>query len=86
MKRKLIIAATAVCLAAILAVAQHALNDYLLSLICFVGIFGILAVSLNLTNGYTGLFSLGHPAFMAIGGYTAALSDLPAGQKITLSA
>ncbi len=81
MKRKLIIAATAVCLAAILAVAQHALNDYLLSLICFVGIFGILAVSLNLTNGYTGLFSLGHPAFMAIGGYTAALLTFPLAKK-----
>ena len=31
----------------------------------------ILAVSLNIVNGYTGQFSIGHAAFSAIGGYTA---------------
>ena len=31
----------------------------------------ILAVSLNIVNGMTGQFSLGHAAFMALGGYTA---------------
>ncbi|OQY53336.1 MAG: hypothetical protein B6230_00490 [Desulfobacteraceae bacterium 4572_89] len=48
-------------------------NDYLIAIVCFTGINIILAVSLNLTNGFTGLFSLGHPAFMAIGGYVTAL-------------
>ncbi len=48
-------------------------NSYLIAIVCFAGINIILAVSLNLTNGFTGLFSLGHPAFMAIGGYTTAL-------------
>ncbi len=48
-------------------------NSYLLAIVCFSGINIILAVSLNLTNGFTGLFSLGHPAFMAIGGYTTAI-------------
>jgi branched-chain amino acid transport system permease protein len=33
----------------------------------------ILAVSLNLINGYTGQFSLGHAGFMAVGAYTAAV-------------
>lgn len=32
----------------------------------------VLAVSLNLINGHTGQFSLGHAGFMAVGGYTAA--------------
>ncbi|CAN5439091.1 hypothetical protein BH10PLA1_BH10PLA1_22720 [soil metagenome] len=32
----------------------------------------ILAVSLNIVNGYTGQFSIGHAAFSAIGGYAAA--------------
>ena len=36
------------------------------------GIAVILAVSLNIVNGYTGQFSIGHAAFFAIGGYTAA--------------
>ena len=48
-------------------------DEYLLAVVCFAGINMILAVSLNLTNGFTGLFSLGHPAFMAIGGYATAL-------------
>jgi branched-chain amino acid transport system permease protein len=48
-------------------------NDYLIAIACFTGINIMLAVSLNLTNGFAGLFSLGHPAFMAIGGYVTAL-------------
>ena len=36
-----------------------------------VGIAIILAVSLNIVNGYTGQFSIGHAAFFAIGAYTA---------------
>jgi branched-chain amino acid transport system permease protein len=35
------------------------------------GINIILAVSLNLVNGFTGQFSIGHAGFMAVGGYTA---------------
>src|SRR5262245_65478576 len=59
--------------------ATATLNDYLLSIIAFVGINIILAVSLNITNGFTGLFSLGHPAFMTVGAYvTAILTLLPA--------
>jgi branched-chain amino acid transport system permease protein len=33
----------------------------------------ILAVSLNVVNGFAGQFSIGHAAFMAVGAYTAAL-------------
>ncbi|MDW8262637.1 MAG: branched-chain amino acid ABC transporter permease [Phycisphaerales bacterium] len=32
----------------------------------------VAAVSLNIVNGFTGQFSIGHAAFMAVGGYTAA--------------
>ena len=52
---------------------ENTANDYILAIVSFTGINIILAVSLNLTNGFAGLFSLGHPAFMAIGGYTTAL-------------
>ncbi len=47
--------------------------------IVFINIFIniILAVSLNVVNGFTGQFSLGHAGFMAVGAYTAA--------KITLA-
>jgi branched-chain amino acid transport system permease protein len=37
-----------------------------------IGVNIILAVSLNLVNGYTGQFSLGHAGFMAVGAYAAA--------------
>jgi branched-chain amino acid transport system permease protein len=62
-------------------VAQRSMNDYVLSLVNFVGIYMILAVSLNITNGFTGLFSLGHPAFMAVGGYAAAILTFPVRRK-----
>jgi branched-chain amino acid transport system permease protein len=42
-------------------------------LLITIGIFGILALSLNLAVGRAGLFNLGHAAFFAIGAYTSAL-------------
>ncbi len=41
----------------------------------------ILVVSLNLSSGFTGVFSLGHIGFMAIGAYTAAILTLPLSLK-----
>ena len=48
------------------------INSYYLQIIIFIGINVTLAVSLNLINGYTGQFSLGHAGFMAIGAYVSA--------------
>lgn len=42
----------------------------------------ILALSLNLTNGITGLFSLGTSGFMAVGAYACALLTMPTQTKI----
>jgi branched-chain amino acid transport system permease protein len=47
-------------------------NRYYLGVAIDVGINIILAVSLNLINGHTGQFSLGHAGFMAVGGFIAA--------------
>ena len=47
-------------------------NRYYLGVAIDVGISIILTVSLNLINGHTGQFSLGHAGFMAVGGFTAA--------------
>lgn len=63
---------------------ERSADPYLLSVITFMGVNIILAVSLNLTNGFTGLFSLGHPGFMAIGGYLAAILVFPAARKTML--
>ncbi|TBR19864.1 branched-chain amino acid ABC transporter permease [bacterium] len=43
------------------------------------GVNVILAVSLNMVNGFTGQFSLGHAGFMAIGAYTTAKITLALG-------
>ncbi|NJN14453.1 MAG: ATP-binding cassette domain-containing protein [Planctomycetes bacterium] len=43
-----------------------------LNLLVGVGIFTLLAVSLNLINGYAGMFHLGHHGFWALGAYAAA--------------
>ncbi len=45
---------------------------YFQTIIAQCGINVILAVSLNLVNGFTGQFSMGHAGFMAVGAYTAA--------------
>ncbi len=48
------------------------LNPYLYDIAIGIGINIILAVSLNLVNGHTGQFSLGHAGFMAVGAYASA--------------
>ena len=48
---------------------QATLIDYAYDTLIRIGIYVILAASLNLVNGVTGQFSLGHAAFMAIGAY-----------------
>jgi len=45
--------------------------SYYYDILINIGINIILAVSLNLVNGYTGQFSLGHAGFMAVGAYAA---------------
>jgi branched-chain amino acid transport system permease protein len=39
------------------------------------------AVSLNLLNGFTGLFSLGHAGFMLVGAFTYSVFTIPVAQK-----
>ncbi len=53
-------------------IGGYGLIEYYVRIVTLVGISIILAVSLNLINGYAGQFSIGHAGFMAIGGYAAA--------------
>jgi branched-chain amino acid transport system permease protein len=45
----------------------------------FIGIYVILALSLNILNGYVGLLSIGHAAFYGIGAYASAKLVMDAG-------
>ena len=54
-------------------IAQRSFDTYIIRILNLCGIYVILGVSLNLINGFTGQFSLGHAGFMAIGAYVSAL-------------
>ncbi len=49
------------------------INDYLLHIINVSLIYVILTVSLNLINGFTGQFSIGHMGFAAVGAYISGI-------------
>jgi branched-chain amino acid transport system permease protein len=48
-------------------------NEYILNVGVLAGIYVILTMGLNITNGWTGLMSFGYAAFYGIGAYTAAI-------------
>ncbi len=58
------------------------LSPYYLQVLCLAGINITLAVSLNLINGYTGQFSIGHAGFMAIGAYASAYFTVTFGDSM----
>lgn len=63
-------------LALFLRYAETTFNGYRIQLVTLVAINAILAVSLTLTSGFTGVFSLGQLGFAAIGAYTGAFLTL----------
>ena len=74
----------ATVLAVVLFVAAVALlplvvDDFHASQYAYVGIYFIAICGLNILTGYTGQISLGHGAFMAVGGYMTAILAAKAG-------
>ena len=61
------------------------IDSYVQLNIVLIGINIILAVSLNLITGFTGQFTLGHAAFMAIGAYTSAVFTAKLGQPFIVA-
>ena len=47
-------------------------------------IYSLVAVSMNLLNGFTGLFSLGQAGFMLVGAYTFAVLNISSGIRSTV--
>lgn len=61
----------------VLAVVPLVINSqYIFHVLIMAGIYVVLAISLNLLLGSTGLFSLGHAAFYGIGAYASALLSI----------
>jgi len=80
--RNLILTIISVILFAVfLEKAPDFLNGYWQRILNLIAINAILALSLNLIYGITGMFSLGHAGFMAIGAYVSALLVLSPAQK-----
>jgi branched-chain amino acid transport system permease protein len=73
MKKQIPALASLLVVAAVLCVLPFVLSDYNVSLAAQVGIFFVAVLGLNILTGYTGQISIGHGAFMAIGGYTTAV-------------
>ncbi|MDQ3220153.1 MAG: branched-chain amino acid ABC transporter permease [Acidobacteriota bacterium] len=61
------------------------IGDYSARLLVFIAINIILATSLNLINGITGQFSIGHAGFMAVGAYASAYFTVTYGESIEAS-
>nr|WP_319474767.1 branched-chain amino acid ABC transporter permease [uncultured Sphaerochaeta sp.] len=57
--------------------AHRMQNGMLVSVLTKAVILSLVAVSMNLLNGFTGLFSLGQAGFMSIGAYTTAILLIP---------
>ncbi len=67
--------------AVLLVVVDLFFDSYTRRIFNLCAIYIVLALSLNLLNGFTGLFSLGHAGFMAVGAYVSALLTMTAAQK-----
>lgn len=63
----------------VLAAFPFVADQYWVYMACLVGIHIVSVTGLNILTGFTGLVSLGHAAFMAVGAYTVAMLEIHAG-------
>ena len=82
MKRGLLWLGAVVVLAALEPNLRGLIGAYNYQILVLIGVNIILAVSLNLINGFTGQFSIGHAGFYAVGAYTSAALVRYAGPSV----
>jgi len=80
-ENKILALGTIIALVVFLFWANAALDGYKIRILNLCAINLIIALGLNIINGFTGQFSLGHAGFMAIGAYTAALLTMSPSTK-----
>jgi branched-chain amino acid transport system permease protein len=85
MKGRLFALVSLAVVAAVLCVLPFTLSDYNVGLAAQVGIFFIAVLGLDILTGYTGQISIGHGAFMAIGGYTTAVMSRDHGTNLIVT-
>ena len=59
-------------------------NSMLVTVLEKGAIYALIAVSMNLLNGFTGLFSLGQAGFMLVGAYTYAIFTIPMAKRMAV--
>jgi branched-chain amino acid transport system permease protein len=72
-RRTLVPVLSFVALAVLVAVVPLVVSEFRAQELAYVAIYLIAIIGLNVLTGYTGQISLGHGAFMALGGYTTAI-------------
>ena len=85
MKRQIPALGSLLVVAAVLCILPFILSDYNVYLVSLVGIFFIAVLGLNILTGYTGQISIGHGAFMAIGGFTTAVMSRDHGTNLVVT-
>lgn len=74
-------AAAALAALALAFAAAAGLDDYTQRVLTVICINVVLVASMGLTNGFTGVFSLGHVGFVAVGAYAAGILALSPADK-----
>jgi branched-chain amino acid transport system permease protein len=79
--RRLVPLAAFLVLAVVVVVLPSFVSAFRAQQFAYVAIYLVAIIGLNILTGYTGQISLGHGAFMAIGGYTTAILMVDHGVK-----
>ncbi len=64
--------------------APSIMSDYFMRIILIIALNSIFVLSLSLSNGFTGVFSLGHVGFIGAGAYISGILSLTVQQKQSL--
>lgn len=84
MRRGAALVATLVAIAVVALVVwalPQLVNDYIVRVVIVMCISGVLVASMGLGNGFTGVFSLGHVGFVAVGAYVSGILSLSEAAK-----
>jgi branched-chain amino acid transport system permease protein len=81
-RNKILTSMVLILLFAFLFFVNKEFDAYKIRILNLCAIYTVLGLSMNLINGFTGLFSLGHAGFMAVGAYTTALLTMSQAAKV----
>lgn len=64
--------------------APYMMSDYFVRVLLLIALNSVFVLSLSLSNGFTGVFSLGHVGFIGAGAYVSGILSLTVQQKQSL--